>query len=82
MRRKRRTFEEQQRVDQQQYYDDFHTKQYKLKLNKKTDEDIIKWAESQMKWNSGTSFQGEVKRLIRQEIQKEDESIKKSDNNN
>ena len=82
MRRKRRTYEEQQRVDQQRYYDDFHTKQYKLKLNKKTDEDIIKWAESKMRWNSGTSFQGEVNRLIRQNIQKEAESLKNPDNTN
>lgn len=70
MGRKRRTYQEQQRVDQQMYYDDFHTKQYKLKLNKKTDADIIRWIESMMSWRSGTSFQSEVKRLIRQEIQR------------
>ena len=70
MSRKRRSFQEQQRIDQQLYYDDFHTKQYKLKLNKKTDADIIKWIESKMSWNSGTSFQGEIKKLIREEIQK------------
>jgi hypothetical protein len=70
MSRKRRSFQEQRRIDQQMYYDDFHTKQYKLKLNKKTDEDIIKWIESKMSWNSDTSFQGEIKKLIREEIQK------------
>jgi len=70
MSRKRRSFQEQQRIDQQLYYDDFHTKQYKLKLNKKTDAEIIKWIESKMSWNSGTSFQGEIKKLIREEIQK------------
>ena len=70
MGRKRRTYQEQQRVDQQMYYDDFHTKQYKLKLNKKTDADIIRWIESMMSWRSGKSFQSEVKRLIRQEIQR------------
>ena len=70
MSRKRRSFQEQRRIDQQLYYDDFHTKQYKLKLNKKTDADIIKWIESKMSWNSGTSFQGEIKKLIREEIQK------------
>jgi hypothetical protein len=70
MSRKRRSFQEQRRIDQQMYYDDFHTKQYKLKLNKKTDADIIKWIESKMSWNSGTSFQGEIKKLIREEIQK------------
>ena len=70
MSRKRRSFQEQRRIDQQMYYDDFHTKQYKLKLNKKTDAEIIKWIESKMSWNSGTSFQGEIKKLIREEIQK------------
>ena len=73
MGRKRRSFQEQQRIDQQLYYDDFHTKQYKLKLNKKTDADIIKWIESKMSWNSGTSFQGEIKKLIREEIQRASE---------
>ena len=70
MSRKRRSIQEQQRVEQQMYYDEFHTKQYKLKLNKKTDAEIIKWIESKMSWNSGTSFQGEIKKLIREEIQK------------
>ena len=70
MGRKRRTYQEQRRVDQQMYYDDFHTKQYKLKLNKKTDADIIRWIESMMSWRSDTSFQSEIKRLIRQEIQR------------
>ena len=73
MGRKRRSFQEQQRIDQQLYYDDFHTKQYKLKLNKKTDADIIKWIDSKMSWNSGTSFQGEIKKLIREEIQRASE---------
>ena len=70
MGRKRRSFQEQQRVEQQMYYDEFHTKQYKLKLNKKTDAEIIKWIDSKMNWRSGTSFQGEIKKLIREEIQK------------
>lgn len=73
MSRKRRSFQEQQRVEQQMYYDEFHTKQYKLKLNKKTDAEIIKWIESKMSWNSGTSFQGEIKKLIREEIQRASE---------
>lgn len=74
MARKRRSYDEQRRFDQQQYYDDFHTRQFKLKLNTRTDADIIKWAESRMSWRSGTSFQAEIKRLIRQEIKKENES--------
>ena len=73
MSRKRRSVQEQQRVEQQMYYDEFHTKQYKLKLNKKTDAEIIKWIESKMSWNSGTSFQGEIKKLIREEIQRASE---------
>ena len=73
MSRKRRSFQEQQRIEQQLYYDDFHTKQYKLKLNKKTDADIIKWIDSKMSWRSGTSFQGENKKLIREEIQRASE---------
>ena len=74
MRRKKRSYEAQRRFDQQQEYDYSHTRQYKLKLNKKTDEDIISWIEEKMSWRSGTSFQGEVKRLIRQEILKESET--------
>jgi len=73
MGRKRRSFQEQQRVEQQMYYDEFHTKQYKLKLNKKTDAEIIKWIDSKMNWRSGTSFQGEIKKLIREEIQRASE---------
>lgn len=78
MRRKRRSYEEQVRFDQQQIYDEFHTRQFKLKLNRKTDEDIIKWAESKMRWGSGTTFQAEIKKLIRQELQKESESKQNS----
>lgn len=72
MARKRRSYEDQRRFDQQQNYDDRHTRQYKLKLNTKTDKDIINWIEGKMRWNSGTSFQGEIKRLIREEIRKEE----------
>ena len=43
MRRAKRTWEEQRRVDQQNGYDDMHTTQVKLKLNKKTDADILDW---------------------------------------
>ena len=68
MARKRRSYEEQRRFDQQQYYDFRHTTQYKLKLNNRTDADIIKWIDQKMRWNSGTSFQKEIKRMIRNEI--------------
>ena len=64
---KKRTLEEQQRIDQQLLYDELHTTQVKLKLNNKTDADILDWIYRQ-KVDSQTSFQGEIKRLIREEI--------------
>lgn len=70
MGRKKRTYEDQRRADQQEYYDFLHTNQYKLKLNKRTDADVISWIESKMHWRSGTSFQGEIRRLIREEIRR------------
>ena len=67
MRRKKRSWEEQQRVDQQNWYDEMHTTQVKLKLNNKTDADILNWIWAQHV-NRNTSVQGEIKRLIRAEI--------------
>ena len=67
MSRKKRSFEEQQRIDQQLWYDEMHTTQVKLKLNNKTDADILDWI-SRQKWNLRKSVQGEIKRLIREEI--------------
>jgi hypothetical protein len=64
---KKRSFEEQQRIDQQLWYDEMHTTQVKLKLNNKTDADILDWI-SRQKWNLRKSVQGEIKRLIREEI--------------
>lgn len=64
---KKRSFEEQQRIDQQLWYDEMHTTQVKLKLNNKTDADILDWI-SRQKWNLQKSVQGEIKRLIREEI--------------
>ncbi len=69
MRKARRTWEEQRRVDQQSWYDDMHTTQVKLKLNKKTDADILDWLWKQQ-CDRTTSMQGSIKRLIRQEIAK------------
>ena len=63
----KRSFEEQQRIDQQLWYDEMHTTQVKLKLNNKTDADILDWI-SRQKWNLRKSVQGEIKRLIREEI--------------
>ena len=65
--KKKRSWEAQQRVDQQNWYDEMHTTQVKLKLNNKTDADILDWIHSQ-KFTRGKSVQGEIKRLIRQEL--------------
>ena len=70
-RRKSRSWEEQIRVDQQNSYDESHTKQIKLKLNLRTDADVLEWLWKKQLWNSGTSMQGEIKRLIREEIARE-----------
>ena len=47
-------------------YDAEHTKRISLKLNLRTDVDIIKWSWSQQ------SVQGSIKRLIREEIAREE----------
>lgn len=67
MSRKKRTYEEQQRIDQQLWYDEMHTTQVTLKLNNKTDADILDWI-SRQKRDYRKSAQGEIKRLIREEI--------------
>ena len=41
--KKTRTWEQQMRVDQQNYYDETNTEQIKLKLNRKTDADVLDW---------------------------------------
>lgn len=53
-----------------------HTKVYadKLKLNRKTDDDILKWLYKQ-KYGRQTSMQGEIKRLIREEIARTSRSL-------
>lgn len=48
-------------------YDEFNTTQVKLKLNNKTDSDIIKWINSKRN-NRETSVQGAIKALIRADI--------------
>ena len=65
--KRKRSWEDQQRVNQQNWYDEMHTTQVKLKLNKKTDADILDWIWDQH-INRKTSVQGEIKRLIRDEI--------------
>lgn len=46
----------------QERYDNKNTKQFKMKLNTKTDADILEWLESQ------PNKQGKVKELIREDI--------------
>lgn len=46
-------------------YDAKNTKQFKMKLNLKTDADIIEWLDNQ------PNKQGRIKELIRADIQKE-----------
>ena len=67
---RKKTWEEQRRAEQQNWYDEMHTEQVKLKLNRKTDKDILDWLWKQ-RINRNTSMQGEIKRLIREEITRE-----------
>ena len=55
------------KYDAQNYYDEWHTTQFKLKLNDKTDKDIIEWLKKQ-KYKKGSSMQGAIKKLIRNQI--------------
>lgn len=48
-------------------YDEWNTTQIKLKLNNKTDADILAWARRQ-KYGRDTSIQGAIKALIRADI--------------
>ena len=57
------------KYEPQNRYDEWNTVQIKLKLNQKTDADILKWAREQ-KYGRSTSIQGSIKALIRQEIAK------------
>lgn len=66
---KKKTIEQQLRADQQNWYDYMNTTQVKLKLNNKTDADILNWLHS-LRFRRGTTMQGEIKRLIREEIQR------------
>ena len=48
-------------------YDEWNTTQVKLKLNNKTDADILAWIRKQ-KYSRDTSVQGAIKSLIRADI--------------
>lgn len=55
------------KYEAQERYDTFNTVQVKLKLNQKTDADILTWVR-QHKYGRETSVQGAIKALIREDI--------------
>lgn len=55
------------KYEAQQRYDEWNTTQIKLKLNNKTDADILAWVKKQ-KYGRDTSVQGAIKALIRADI--------------
>ena len=55
------------KYDSQARYDEWNTTQIKLKLNNKTDADILAWVKEQ-KYSRNSSIQGAIKALIRKEI--------------
>ena len=57
------------KYEAQERYDTFNTVQVKLKLNQKTDADILAWVR-QHKYGRETSVQGDIKALIREDIAK------------
>ena len=59
--------------ESQAEYDRWNTRQFKLKLNTKTDKDIIEYLENLMNPRENKSMQGTLKRLIRDAIHLENE---------
>lgn len=55
------------KYESQKIYDEFNTTQVKLKLNDRTDADILRWLYQQRN-SAESSMQGSIKRLIRKEI--------------
>lgn len=55
------------KYEAQERYDEWNTTQVKLKLNNKTDADILAWVREQ-KHGRDTSVQGAIKALIRADI--------------
>ena len=55
------------KYEAQNRYDDYNTTQVKLKLNYKTDADVIKWI-NRHKSSRNSSAQGAIKALIRADI--------------
>ena len=63
------------KYEAQNKYDTFNTTQMKLKLNDKTDADILKWIR-QKKRDCNSTVQGSIKELIRKQIALEASEIK------
>lgn len=59
------------KYEAQERYDDWNTRQVKLKLNQKTDADILAWIDKQ-KYSRDSSVQGAIKKLIREDISKQE----------
>ena len=55
------------KYEDQKIYDKFNTTKIKLKLNDRTDADILRWLYNQ-KHAADSSMQGAIKKLIRKEI--------------
>ena len=64
------------KYDAQERYDTFNTVQVKLKLNQKTDADILAWVR-QHKYGRETSVQGAIKALIREDIARAQASVER-----
>ncbi|MCD7723987.1 MAG: hypothetical protein LUI12_00290 [Clostridiales bacterium] len=60
------------KYEAQERYDDWNTVQVKLKLNRKTDKDILEWIDRH-RYSRDSSIQGAIKALIREDIAKEQE---------
>ncbi len=58
------------KYDAQERYDEWNTTQLKLKLNNKTDADILAWIRRH-KYSKDSSVQGAIKTLIREDIARE-----------
>ena len=64
------------KYEAQERYDTFNTVQVKLKLNQKTDADILAWIR-QHKYGRETSVQGAIKALIREDIARAQASVER-----
>lgn len=61
-----------EKYEAQERYDNWNTVQVKLKLNRKTDADILKWID-QHRYSKDSSIQGAIKALIRDDIARQQE---------